>query len=114
MAAGLGGFAVAGLGTLFLCAMFPVLNLFAADKPRQMLVEIVAEGRDFPLNHVQTVFAVNRVVFEPREIEQGDEATVRYLTTLGPTDSLEELSQQLVAGGKAGIKNVSWSPPKRT
>jgi hypothetical protein len=53
------------------------------------------------------------VVFEPREIEQGDEATVRYLTTLGPNDSLEELSQQLMDGGKAGLKNVSWSPPKR-
>jgi anti-anti-sigma factor len=113
MAAGLGGFAVAGLGTLFLCAMFPVLNLFSAEKPRQMLVEIVSEGREFPINHVQKVFAVNRVVFEPREIEQGDEATVRYLTTLGPNDSLEDLSQQLMDGGKAGLKNVSWSPPKR-
>ena len=28
MAAGVGGFAVAGLGTLFLCAMLPALNLF--------------------------------------------------------------------------------------
>jgi anti-anti-sigma factor len=113
MAAGLGGFAVAGLGTLFLCAMFPVLSAFAADKPRQMLVEIVSEGRDFPTSHVQKVFAVNHVVFEPREIEQGDEATVRYLTTLPPHDSLEDLSHQLMDGGKAGIKNVSWSPPKR-
>jgi anti-anti-sigma factor len=113
MAAGLGGFAVAGLGTLFLCAMFPVLGMFAADKPRQMLVEIVAEGREFPLSHVQKVFALNRVVFEPREIEQGDEATVRYLASLGPNDSLEDLSQQLMDGGKAGVKNVSWSPPKR-
>jgi anti-anti-sigma factor len=113
MAAGLGGFAVAGLGTLFLCAMFPVLNTFASDKPRQMLVEIVATGREFPLNHVQRVFALNHVVFEPREIEQGEESTVRYLTTLGANDSLEDLSQQLLDGGKAGLKNVSWSPPKR-
>jgi anti-anti-sigma factor len=113
MAAGLGGFAVAGLGTLFLCAMFPLLGLFAADRPRQMLVEITAQGRDFPLSHVQKVFALNRVVFEPREIEQGDEATVRYLTSLGPNDSLEDLTQQLMDGGKAGLKNVSWSPPKR-
>jgi hypothetical protein len=113
MAAGLGGFAVAGLGTLFLCAMFPVLSAFAADKPRQMMVEIVAIGRDFPSSHVQTVFAVNHVVFEPREIEQGDEATVRYLTTLPPHDSLEDLSHQLMDDGKAGIKHVSWSPPKR-
>ena len=113
MAAGLGGFAVAGLGTLFLCAMFPLLGMFAADKPRQMLVEITAAGREFPLSHVQKVFALNHVVFEPREIEQGDEATVRYLTTLGPNDSLEDLTQQLMDGGKAGLKNVSWSPPKR-
>jgi len=113
MAAGLGGFAVAGLGTLFLCAMFPVLGAFAADKPRQMMVEIVAEGRDFPTSHVQKVFAVNHVVFEPREVEQGEEATVRYLTTLPPHDSLEDLSNQLMDSGKAGIKNVSWSPPKR-
>jgi anti-anti-sigma factor len=113
MASGLGGFAVAGLGTLFLCAMFPVLSAFAAEKPRQMLVEIVADGREFPMSHVQKVFAVNHVVFEPREVEQGEEATVRYLTTLGPHDSLEDLSNQLMSGGKAGIKNVSWSPPKR-
>ncbi len=113
MAAGLGGFAVAGLGTLFLCAMFPILNFFATDRPRQMLVEIEADGREFPLDHVQKVFAVNRVVFEPREVAQGDEATVRYLATLAPHDSLEDLSNQLMGGGKAGIKNVSWSPPKR-
>lgn len=113
MAAGLGGFAVAGLGMLFLCTMFPVLSAFAADKPRQMVVEIVAAGRDFPSSHVQKVFAVNHVVFEPREIEQGDEATVRYLTTLPPYDSLEDLSHQLMDDGKAGIKNVSWAPPKR-
>jgi anti-anti-sigma factor len=113
MAAGLGGFAVAGLGTLFLCAMFPILSAFASEKPRQMVVEIVAHGREFPTNHVQRVFAVNRIVFEPREVEQSEEATVRYLTTLAPHDSLEDLSQQLLNGGKAGIKNVSWSPPKR-
>jgi anti-anti-sigma factor len=114
MAAGLGGFAVAGLGTLFLCAMFPILNVFAADRPRTMMVEIIAEGRDFPLHHVEKVFAVNHVVFEPREVSQGDEATVRYLTTLKPHDSLEDLSNQLIDSGKAGIKNVSWSPPKRS
>ncbi|MGQ0733619.1 MAG: STAS domain-containing protein [Acidobacteriota bacterium] len=113
MAAGLGSFGVAGLGTIFLCAMFPILRAFATDRPRQMLVEIVAEGRDFPLDHVQQVFTVNRVTFEPREVSQGDEATIEYLTTLGPHDSLEELSSQLMSNGNAGIKNVSWSPPKR-
>jgi anti-anti-sigma factor len=113
MAAGLGAFAVAGLGTLFLCAMLPTLNLFSADRPRTMNVEIVADGRELPMAHIHQVFAVNSIVFEPREVSQGDEATVRYLTTLRPDDSLEELSAQLMGDGKIGIKHVSWSPPKR-
>ncbi|HYB95463.1 MAG TPA: STAS domain-containing protein [Vicinamibacterales bacterium] len=113
MAAGLGALAVAGLGTLFLCAMIPLLNVFSEDRPRQMMVEIVAEDREFPMAHVHHVFAVNGILFEPREVSQGDEATAKYLTTLKPTDSLEDLSGQLMGEGKKGIKNVSWSPPKR-
>ena len=113
MAAGLGALAVAGLGTLFLCAMIPILNVFSSERPRQMLVEIIAEERNFPTSHVHHVFAVNAITFEPREVSQGDEATAKYLTTLKPTDSLEDLSAQLMGDGKKGIKNVSWSPPKR-
>ncbi len=113
MAAGLGALAVAGLGTLFLCAMIPILNVFSSERPRQMMVEIIAEERDFPMAHVHHVFAVNGILFEPREVSQGDEATAKYLTTLKPTDSLEDLSAQLMGDGKKGIKNVSWSPPKR-
>ena len=79
-----------------------------------MIVDIEAKGREIPVDHIQKVFAVNHVGFEPREVSQGDDATARYLTTLAPTDSLEELSNQLMDGGKAGIKNVSWSPPKRS
>ena len=113
MAAGLGALAVAGLGTLFLCAMIPILNVFSSERPRQMNVEIVAEERDFPMAHVHHVFAVNGILFEPREVSQGDEAAAKYLTTLKPTDSLEDLSVQLMGDGKKGIKNVSWSPPKK-
>ncbi len=113
MAAGLGALAVAGLGTLFLCALIPLLNVFSSERPRQMMVEIVAEEREFPTAHVHHVFAVNAISFEPREVSQGDEATAKYLTTLRPTDSLEDLSAQLMGDGKKGIKNVSWSPPKR-
>jgi len=113
MAAGLGALAVAGMGTLFLCAMIPILNIFSSERPRTMMVEIISEDRDFPTAHVHHVFAVNGILFEPREVSQGDEATAKYLTTLKPTDSLEDLSSQLLGDGKKGIKNVSWSPPKR-
>jgi uncharacterized membrane protein YhiD involved in acid resistance len=111
MACGLGAFAVAGLATLFLCAMFPVLAAFSRDRPRTMQVEITAAGREFPVAHVQRVFALNRVVFEPREVSQGDEAMIKYVTTLKPSDSLEDLSAQLMAD--PGVGNVSWSTPKR-
>ncbi|MFA5909972.1 MAG: STAS domain-containing protein [Vicinamibacterales bacterium] len=113
MAAGLGALAVAGLGTLFLCAMIPILNIFSSERPRTMTVEIISEDREFPTAHVHHVFAVNGILFEPREVSQGDEATAKYLTTLKPTDSLEDLSGQLMGDGKKGIKNVSWSAPKR-
>jgi anti-anti-sigma factor len=113
MAAGLGALAVAGLGTLFLCALIPLLNMFSSERPRTMMVEIIAVEREFPGAHVHHVFAVNGIFFEPREVSQGDEATAKYLTTLKPTDSLEDLSAQLMGDGKKGIKNVSWSPPKR-
>ncbi len=111
MAAGLGGFALAGLGTLFLCAMLPILNVFSAQRARMMMVEIGAKGREFPFDHVQQVFARNHVTFEPREVSQGDEATVEYLTTLPPDASLEDLSSQIRAA--KDIQTVSWSPPKR-
>jgi hypothetical protein len=78
-----------------------------------MMVEVVAADREFPTAHVHHVFAVNGLMFEPREVSQGDEATSKYLTTLKPTDSLEDLSAQLMGDGKKGIKNVSWSAPKR-
>ena len=78
-----------------------------------MLIEITAESREFPFDHVQQIFAINQVTFEPREVSQGEEATVEYLVTLPQDASLEDLSGQLIAGGKTGIKNVSWSLPKR-
>jgi anti-anti-sigma factor len=113
MAAGLGALGVAGLATLFLCAFFPILDRFGDRRPRSMLVEIVADGRTFPVAHVQSVFARNGIVFEPREVSQGKEAAVQYQTTLNPGDSLEDLSAQLMAGGTAGLKSVSWEPAKR-
>jgi hypothetical protein len=76
-----------------------------------MLVEIGAAGREFPFDQVHQVFALNHVTYEPREISQGTEAMVEYLTRLPQNASLEELSSQLRAG--KGIETVSWSHPKR-
>lgn len=112
MSTGLGAFAVAGLGTAFLCSALLLLDRLSTQKSRAMSVEIVAGGRQFPTTHVENIFARNQVVFEPREISQSDDVAVKYHTWLDPRTSLEELSAQLMEEG-AGVKSVAWEHTKR-
>lgn len=112
MAAGLGLLGVAGLGTAFLCLTLLALDQVARQSARVMAVEIVASGREFPTTHVEGVFARNQVTFEPREITQSDDVTIKYHTWLSPQTSLEELSGQLMTTG-SGVTGVSWEHPKR-
>jgi anti-anti-sigma factor len=113
MAIGLGAFALAGLGTVFLGVFLVLLGRIGDDRARTMMVALTTEGRDVPVAHVAGVFARNDVVFEPREISQGKESTVRYRATLRADTSLEELSAELIAGGASGIRSVSWESPKK-
>ena len=113
MACGLGAFAVAGLSTAFLCLFLLFLDRRAEHRARTLTIEIEAEGRDFPTDHVQSVFARNRVVFEPREVSQAKETIITYHASVDPNLSLEDLSTQLMAGGAAGVKSVSWEVPKK-
>ena len=112
MSAGLGAFAVAGLGTAFLCVTLVALDAMAKQQTRLMSVEIVADGRTFPSTRVEEIFAQNQIVFEPREIAQADEVTVKYHTWLDPRTSLDDLSAQLMRD-VAGLTSVSWEHPKR-
>jgi anti-anti-sigma factor len=113
MATGLGAFAVAGLGTAFLCTTLLILDRLATQKARLMSVEISAAGRVFPTAHVESVLMRNDAVFEPREISQGkNDVTVRYHAWLDPRASLDDLSAQLMAEG-GGVASVSWDHVKR-
>ena len=89
-----------------------VLDHIGKEKQRSMMVQLLADSRDFPVAHVQSVFARYRIVFEPREISQGDKAAINYFVKLDPQTSLEELSSQLM-GGTQGIKSVVWRMPKK-
>lgn len=113
MACGLGSFGVAGLATGFLCFFLLVLDHIGEQKPRAMMLELKATGPEFPLTHVQNIFAAYGMVFEPREVTQGKEASIRYRVVLAPNTPLDHLSEQLVAGGFSGIKSVSWESPKK-
>jgi anti-anti-sigma factor len=113
MATGVGGFALAGLGTAFLCLSLVLLDHLGARKPRLMTVEIKASGREFPVRHVEAVFARNGIIFEPREISQGDKSLVEYHTTLDPSTALDDVSQALMGDGTTGIQSVVWELAKR-
>ena len=114
MACGIGALPIAALGALFLAAAIVVLDKIVAAKPRVMLVEMTAQGRDFPLAHVVSVFARYGVTWEPLELKQGDEAEMTYRTTLPPHVLIDEVTEALVAGGAHGLESVAWEPPKKS
>jgi hypothetical protein len=72
-----------------------------------MMVELVADGRDFPVVHVESVFARNGITFEPRDVSQGRESAVKYHVSLDRRLSLDDLSAQLT-GGAAALRSVVW------
>ena len=111
MATGLGAFAVAGLGAGFLCAALLALDRMDRYEARSMQVEVVADGRHFPSKEIEEVFARSQVVFELREITQGDEVTIKYYTWLDPRTSIEDLSAQM--RNITGVTEVVWQPAKR-
>jgi anti-anti-sigma factor len=111
MASGLGAFAVAGLGTAFLCVTLLALERFDRGGAQLMSVEVVAEGREFPSTQVEAVFVHNQIAFEPREISQGKKVSVTYNAWLDPRTSMEDLSAQIRS--IPDIAGVGWERPKR-
>jgi hypothetical protein len=113
MAAGLGSFAVAGLGAAFLCLLLAALDYVGERKPRSMILEMVASGSEFPTEYVNRLLAAYRIRFEPREVEAGKKATIRYHCHLDPDTPLQRLSEQLMDEKASGLKSVVWETPKR-
>src|SRR5262245_52807199 len=112
MATGLGAFAVAGLGTGFLCLSLVLLDRLPSDrKPRELMVELTAYGREFPTVPVESVFARNGIIYEARDVSQGTEATVKYQLSVDRQLPLEDLSSQLSAA--SGVRSVVWKKVKK-
>jgi len=114
MSIGLGAFAVAGLGTAFLCVALMVLGRTSIDPLRVMSVELSASGPQFPTSHVEGVFARHRIAFEPREILTAEDGAKnhKYHAWLDSRTSLEDLNAELITDG-AGLTAVAWSHAKR-
>ena len=110
MAAGLGAYAVAGLGTGFLCAFLLILDRLGEQRGRLMRVDVTADGREFPTVYVQGIFVRHRVTFEAREVALGEKLKVRYHAQIPATVALEDLGAELMSSG--AVKSVAWEPVK--
>ena len=113
MACGVGSYAAAGLGTLFLCACLVALDTVFDRKARPMLLHMVADGAEFPTEYVTRLLAAYRILFEPRESHEGAKASRRYLCMVPPDVPLPRLNDQLVDTLAGGLKNVTWEMPKK-
>jgi anti-anti-sigma factor len=112
MATGLGAFAVAGLGTGFLCLFLVLLDRLPSDrKPRQLMLELKADSREFPTVPVESVFAREGVIYEARDVSQGKESIVKYQLSIDRHVSLEDLSAQLTS--IPGVKSIGWKKAKK-
>jgi uncharacterized membrane protein YhiD involved in acid resistance len=110
MAAGLGYFAVAGLGALFLALIIWVLDHVAEPGPRTMMLELEGD-HPLPVEEIREVFLREGVLSETREMMQSQHPSIRYQVVLTPASSLDELSTALLSIG--GIHGVTWQSPKR-
>jgi hypothetical protein len=113
MACGLGSLGVAGLGTAFLALCLVLLRNLGERPDRCMKVALVSSGPVFPRDHVEGVFARHRITLEPIELTNGEAAIMRYRARLARDCPLDELSAQLMNGGTAGIKSVSWETSRK-
>jgi hypothetical protein len=114
MSVGLGAFAVCGLATMFLCLFLALLARFGEDRPRVMLLDLIAASRDFPTEHVHDVLRRTVLSFEPLRMTQGAEAAMRYQIRMEQSTPLHYLTLELMAGGAAGLKSVAWEQPKKS
>ncbi len=114
MSCGLASFGLAILAAVFLCGVLLVLSHMDETTTREMLIEMVAAGPQFPTEQVQNVLNKRTISFEQREVARGEDTTaMRYLVLLQPSITLEELSQHLIEGSQHAIRSVSWVKPKK-
>jgi hypothetical protein len=113
MASGLGAYALAAGGAAMVALFLVALTRSSARSRRSLLVDLVACGPAFPGGHVQRVFTRHGASLEIREAWFGDEARATYLATFATDVPLDVVHADLVAGGTAGLRAVSWEPARK-
>jgi hypothetical protein len=113
MAAGVGAFGLSIAGTAGVCLLLIAFGTLAPEpKRRNVTIEMVATGHEFPSGHVGAVFARHGVVTEPSEWSQDGATRVKYRAAVDEALSLEALGADLMRRGEAGLQSVAWEVRK--
>lgn len=113
MACGVGAFALAGLGTAFLCIVLVWLKRQVEGKPRAMVLVLSTDGNDVPLDHIQDVLVRHGVNYEASETTHGKKPGIRYRVWVPHDASLNHVSDELRAKDGAVFRDVSWERPRK-
>lgn len=108
MACGVGAFALAGLGTAFLCLVLVWLRRRGEELPRPMILVLNAEGATIPFAHVEDALVRHGVRFEARETSHGKRAGVRYRVWVPSDISLNHVTDEIKAHDGAVLRDVNW------
>jgi hypothetical protein len=113
MASGVGAFALAGGGAAMIALFLLWLGRSGSTSTRSLVVDLIASSSTFPGDHVQRVFARHGATLEIREASFDDNARATYLATFASDVALDAVHVDLLAGGTAGLRAVSWEPAKK-
>jgi uncharacterized membrane protein YhiD involved in acid resistance len=113
MASGVGAFGLSIAGTAGVCVLLIAFGTFAPEsRRRNITIELVASGHDFPAQHVQDVFSRHNIDPEPAEWSQDADTRVRYRASVDEALSLEALGAHLMNKGQGGLQSVTWEVRK--
>jgi hypothetical protein len=109
MASGVGSFGLALAGAAGVCLLLIAFGTLAPEpRRRNITIELVAKGHEFPSTRVQNVFARYGVTTEPAEWLQDTATHVKYRASVDETLSLEALGADLMNAGSGTLQSVGW------
>lgn len=109
MASGVGSFGLALAGAAGVCLLLLAFGTFAPEpRRRNVTIELVAAGQDFPSEPVQRVFAQYGVTTEPAEWLQDTATHVKYRASVEESLSLEALGADLMDAAPGRLQSVGW------
>jgi uncharacterized protein DUF4956 len=115
MASGVGSFGLALAGAAGVCLLLLAFGTFAPEpRRRNITIELVARGQEFPTASVQRVFASYGVTTEPAEWLQDTATHVKYRASVEESLSLEALGADLMDAAHGNLQSVGWEIRKAT